>query len=175
VSFIPKILANFVRDRPGSSEMSSWVLSIIAGVLTDFSFEWLFLVELAKSFLDISETKYLTATSYIVDLGYPKNRIISVCKRPTRRPLIIAALILRIRFYLLGHFIIMHVYYKHVTCSNINNDLPPKSSEARNSNLNLSGFWWRTLYTYIEKRREAYINLPLIIYIHINININIFE
>ncbi|XP_014487599.1 PREDICTED: serine/threonine-protein kinase OSR1 [Dinoponera quadriceps] len=39
----------------------------------------------------------------------------------------------------------MHAYYKHLTCPNVNNDLPPKSNEAENSNLNLSGFWWRIL------------------------------
>jgi len=72
--------------------MSSWVFSIIAGVLTDFSFEWLFLVGLAEPFSEISKAKYLAATSYTVNLGYPKNWIISVCEYPTRRPTIIVAL-----------------------------------------------------------------------------------
>jgi len=48
--------------------------------------------------------------------------------------------------YLFGYFEVIHAYYKHVTCPNINNDLPPKSNEAGNFNLNLFGFWWQVLY-----------------------------
>jgi len=73
MSLIPKVFANFVRDSPRFSEINSWVFSIIAGVLTDFSFEWLFFVGLAEPFLNVSEAKYLAATSYTVDLGYPNN------------------------------------------------------------------------------------------------------
>jgi len=68
--------------------------------------------------------KYLAATSYTIDFGYLKNRIISVCKRPVRK----FSIIVTLRYsYLLGYFKVMHAYYKHVTSPNVNNDLPPKS------------------------------------------------
>jgi len=50
---LTRFFANFVRDS-SSSEMSSWALSIIAGVLIDFSLEWLFLVGLAELFSELN-------------------------------------------------------------------------------------------------------------------------
>jgi len=69
--------------------MSFWAVSIIAGILTDFSFEWLFLVGLAEPFSDVSEAKYLDA--YTIDLEYSKNRIILIRKHSARKLSIIAA------------------------------------------------------------------------------------
>jgi len=123
VSLTLKVSANFVKDSPGSSEMNSWALSIIAGI--DFSFKWLFLVDLEEPFLDVSEAKYLAATSYTVDLGlnwFSSQEsqvpipvlIILVCERPAAKTFDYcrSSIILRTRSYLLGHFKVMHAYYK---------------------------------------------------------------
>ena len=54
-----------VRQRQpwllGNEFLNPW---IIAGVFTDFSFEWVFLVGLAEPFSVTSEVKYFAATSY---------------------------------------------------------------------------------------------------------------
>ncbi|XP_014470676.1 PREDICTED: metaxin-1-like [Dinoponera quadriceps] len=41
-----------------------------------------------------------------------------------------SSVILRTQYYLLGHFEVIHAYYKHLTCLNVNNDLPLKSNEV---------------------------------------------
>jgi len=81
-SLTPTIDANFCNNCPGSSEISAWVLSTTARVLAG----------VAESSLDFSDSLYFAMTSYTVDLGYPKNRMISVAERPARTLSIIAAL-----------------------------------------------------------------------------------
>jgi len=154
-----KVFANFIRGSTGSSEMSSWALSVITGVLTDFSFEWLFLIRLAER----RSPKYLAA-SYKINLGYSKNRIISIFERPAQRLSIIATLRLYSAIDLICSDILKlcTLTYNHMTYLKVENDRPPKSNEAENSNLNLSAFSWRTLYFYIYKvslKSQDYENL----------------
>jgi len=103
---------------------------------------------LAEPFSDISETKYLIATSYTVDL-IPEEPNNFCLRTPSAKAFdyFRFSVIFCTRSYLLRHFEVMHAYYKPVACDlPEHQQRPTKSNEMGNSNLNLPGFWWRTLY-----------------------------
>jgi len=85
--FTPSLMDNFRSDTPGSSEMCSWALWTTAGVLAVFSLEWLCLAGLAEPSSDFSASAYFCAMLQTVNLGYPKNRIISIDKAFRLSPL----------------------------------------------------------------------------------------
>jgi len=152
VSLTPKVFANFIRDCLEFSEMSSWAFLIIAGVFIDFSFEISFALSrwVGRTFFG-----YLRSQIFSRNIIYGWSRILEEPNNFGLQTLSAKAfdycrssVIFRT---LLRHFEVLHAYYKHVICPNVNNDLSSKSNEAGNSNLNLSGFWWQTLY-YRESR-----------------------